>query len=257
MTLKLPPVPALALRRIPAKPRANIKRFWNVLSETTARLSASLESGGTEYQQLLINLQRDLQTNGGHPLIVAGLSKSRAMQLIDGLNLHFVRQQHRDEAQFDGLLRQTGGIIAEAVAVLIHPAIPETCSSLPGEFGSAVARAELLRTTRAALQRGRLHIPLSEVSRYDADLDLLAQGRSTPQILDLLRSRTGSARDELSALSGRIPALHEDIAGLARLLVAYELEMLGRFEKNEYREPVDEIRGFAALRFVMKKGAGQ
>ncbi len=253
MTLELPPVAALALRRVPAKPRKRIRSLWAWLVETTGALETALGSGGAAYQQRVMALQAGLSSADDHPLTATGLPSARAAQLLDGLNLFFVRQQHRDRTQFDALLRQSAGIVAEAAAA----ACDTTEREPAGSIGCAIARAELLRRVREGLQAGRLYVPLSEVTRFGANLEGMAAGRTTPQVQDLYWSELKGARESLDAARSRTRELPEELGRLAATLTDYETEMLARFESGARDGSGAEIRGLAALRFAMKKGAGR
>lgn len=247
----LPPVVSLGLYLLDG-PR---RRAMRALAEGFVGLARELETliltDGALYRNRLMALH-------AQPPFVErlGLPAARVRMLLDGLNLYFARQRHRDRAQFDAVLHQTGGVLAELGAGLLGAKVADAEARKPfAAYGRAVAQAELLLRLRDGLAMGRVHAPDSEIERFNVDLAALAGGRTTPQILDLLWSETKHARAGLDAARAAVGLLPEEgPRRFAGLLLDRQAERLRRLEAAEYRyaDADLEIRGLDAARMAWR-----
>lgn len=249
----LPPAIRWGLLLLPAGGRGRVRSLAEWFAATAREMQALLLADGARFRDRAMALS-------AHPPAVLvdglGLPPAKVRTLLDGLTVHLSRQRHRDRAQLDAVLLQTGGTLAELGASLLGAdAANADARRAARQFGRAIAQAELLHRLHEGFAVGRVHIPESEIERFGADIDGMAQGRVSPRALDLLWSEAKHARALLDEACGALDWIPPGGARrFALLLVERERDILRRLEAAEWRfagmDP--ELRGMDALRLVWR-----
>jgi phytoene synthase len=110
------------------------------------------------------------------------------------------------------------------------------------ELGLALQLTNILRDVPSDLARGRLYLPLDELTAHGVTEDDLRAGRLTPAIAALLERQASRAREQFARADAMLPP--EDARRLvaARIMGAIYRNLLARIAARDYDVFTDRVR---------------
>lgn len=265
----LPPLPILAAYVLPRGKRRDLRAVVDYALGLNADFARAMAAGGAAYQSTAARAQSEAASLFAEDAPGAntalrdvlrrhGVPRARVLSLVDGWNLLYVRQRHRDWTQLEGILRQTGGPMALIVGAILGADVTLHRDAFSA-LGRAIAFCELLRRLPSGLDHGRLYFPEDDIERFRARVQDIADRRATPQVNDLVWFELKRAREMLEAADGALAALPDDGSRrFVAILLAWQRELLSRVEKNPFGidgRPV-ELSRWESARLAMTAGRG-
>ena len=168
------------------------------------------------------------------PFITAfTLPRLQFEQLVDGCELDVEPTRFATFCDLRGYCHRvasTVGLICIEIFGYQNPATRQYA----GELGLALQLTNILRDVPDDLARGRLYLPLDELSAHGVSEDDLRRGHLTPPIRSLLERQANRARDRFARAEALLPV--EDARALvaARIMGAIYRHLLERIVARDY-----------------------
>jgi phytoene synthase len=161
------------------------------------------------------------------------LPRRRFEDLIDGVEMDLERTRYGTFEELVEYCRRVASAVG-LVCVEIFGYRDRAALVYAERLGLALQLTNIIRDVRSDLRRGRIYLPIEDLSRFGVDEEDLGLGEMAPHVVALLRFECERARELYRQAAEALPA--EDVRSLlaAEIMGAIYYEMLQRIEQGGY-----------------------
>ncbi len=227
----------------PARRRAVVAlhAYWQQLRDAVdgasdpAIAGAQLEWWRAEVERLYTDTPQHPVTQALAPhRDEGGIRRDGMLRVLEGMRMVVGPARFRDTAALTRHCRLTGGSIAEMTAGICavdEPAAAESARAL----GEGLQIVHILRELGDDARRGRIRIPLDDMTRFDvAPADILA-GRYVDGFVPLMRCEAQRARDAFAEAARLLPPADPRAQLPGRIMAAIHGALLDELERDGFR----------------------
>lgn len=136
--------------------------------------------------------------------------------LLQGVEMDLDIQRYENYEQLELYCYRVASVVG-LLSIEIFGYHDPTCRDYAVYLGKALQLTNILRDIRADAERGRLYLPLSELTRFGVTPEEILRGQYTPRFVELASSVAGRARNFYRLAKETLPS------GDRRSMVAAEL----------------------------------
>lgn len=154
-------------------------------------------------------------------------------ELVDGMEMDLVKSRYGSFAELTEYCHRVAGVVGLMCIEVFGYSRPET-REYAERLGTAFQLTNILRDLGTDAARGRLYLPLEDLTRFGVpEADILA-GRMTPAFRSLMRFEVERARGFYTAADAALPAVDRPRMLPARIMSAIYRRLLERIEAEGY-----------------------
>jgi 15-cis-phytoene synthase len=153
--------------------------------------------------------------------------------LIDGVEMDLAHVRYATFEQLTGYCRRVASAVG-LVCVEIFGYRDARAREYAVELGMALQLTNIIRDVAADLGKGRVYIPVEDLTRFGVSEDDLRAGRVTPSICDLMRFECERARSYYARAAATLPSVDRRSLLAAEIMGAIYFEILRRIERSGY-----------------------
>jgi phytoene synthase len=154
-------------------------------------------------------------------------------ELVDGMEMDLVKSRYASFAELAEYCHRVAGVVGLMCIEVFGYSRPET-REYAERLGTAFQLTNILRDLGTDAARGRLYLPLEELTRFGVSEADILTGRLTPAFRSLMRFEVERARGFYAAAEAVLPVVDRPRMLPARIMSAIYRRLLERIEAEEY-----------------------
>lgn len=162
------------------------------------------------------------------------LPQEKLHEIIDGMEMDLTRDRYSDFASLAVYCRKVAGVVGELSARIFGYSDPRTLE-YANDLGIAFQLTNIIRDVGEDARRGRIYIPIDEMSRHDVSATDILNRRATPQFRQLIEYQTSRARDFYRRAFASLPAADRKPQRAGLVMAAIYRALLNEIEADGYR----------------------
>ncbi len=174
-------------------------------------------------------------------------------ELLNGVEMDLTKTRYASFAELQQYCYRVAGVVGLMCIEIFGYRHPET-RTYAEQLGTAFQLTNILRDLAPDLERGRLYLPLEDLTRFGVSVADIAGGRRTPALRELMAFEVDRARRFYEAARAALPA--EDRRGMLapEIMGAIYARLLHRIEASDYDVFARRIRLSDAERMRLALG---
>ena len=161
------------------------------------------------------------------------LPRGRFEELIDGVEMDLDHSRYQTFAALAEYCRRVASAVG-LICVEIFGYRDPAARDYAGDLGMALQLTNIVRDVAADVRRGRIYLPVEDLTRFGVSEEDLRRGVVTPAVAALLRFECDRAREYYHRASVRRPRADARSLVAAEIMGAIYFAILRRIERSGY-----------------------
>jgi 15-cis-phytoene synthase len=162
------------------------------------------------------------------------LSQEKFDEILDGMEMDLAQDRYRDFPSLAVYCRRVAGAVGESSAQIFGYSDARTLE-YAHSLGIAFQLTNIIRDVGEDARRGRIYLPLDEMSRYNVKAADILNRRETPQLHKLIEFQTSRARDFYERAFASLPAADRKPQRAGLVMAAIYRTLLDEIAADGYR----------------------